>query len=174
MQKIGVFAGAFDPVHKGHSEFVAEVIAKYHLDKVFVLVEKNSRHKKLIAGYAHRKKMAGLAFSGAPKVQIYAHNFNYYPISNFLPRLKVENPRAKIYLLIGEDVAGHISSWRGAKHLLDGVEIIVAERNIPKSSSRISSLKIRNEIKAGRQTNGLDGKVLKYIKEHGLYTNSGE
>ena len=43
--RIGIYGGAFNPVHKGHVKLAEEVKAKAHLDKIIIMPSGQSPHK---------------------------------------------------------------------------------------------------------------------------------
>lgn len=167
--KIGVLAGAFDPIHEGHIDFIVSSINKYDLGIVFVLIENESIHKKIFASYEDRKKMIEIAINGNKKISIYETSAKTFPISNCLPEIKIQNPKSKIYLLIGSDVAEHITEWDGAKELLKEIELIVAKRGGGAKERLIRSGEIRDRIKNNIKPNGLSPEVLQHIQQNRLY-----
>lgn len=169
MAKIGIFAGAFDPIHLGHKRFVKDSIARYSLNQILVLIDRGSKHKNLIASYEHRKKMVEISLQSIAKVQIVEHNYKYDSISNFLPEAKKNFLHEQIFLLLGKDVYEHINSWDGAKNLLQNVQLVVAERDNALKYGKVSSLKIRNSLSTGHELHGLDKRVEKYITKTKLY-----
>lgn len=168
MKKIGVFAGVFDPIHIGHTEFIKQAVQDKKLDKVYLLVEKKPKYKNCIASYRHRRKMAELATADIPQVQIFEQAADTFPITSTMPRIRDENPSAKLFLLLGDDVAAHINEWQDRDALKD-VEMIVANRNREERYSKISSLKIRNQLKKSGQMPALHPDVLKYCQDKKLY-----
>lgn len=163
-----MLAGVFDPIHLGHINFIEQTIETHGLDKVLILIEKTPQFKKTFAGFEHRKKMVELATTHNPKIKIYDSEFNDFPITNCLPKIKANNPKAKLHLLIGEDVNKHIDKWEGSKELLKNVKVIVAERN-----DGITSGKIRHALSEKQKPEGLDNQVYEYIKNKKLYQDAG-
>ena len=86
-----------------------------------------------------------------------------------MPKIKRENPAAKIYLLIGSDVAEHIEGWEGSEELLSGVELVVAERSSAGGPKSITSGKIRISISNNEKPEGLTAETLQYIEDNRLY-----
>lgn len=166
---IGVIAGVFDPIHEGHVDFIFSSIDKYNLEKVFVLIEKESLHKKIFASHEDRKNMIKEAVARNKKISIYETDVDNFPISNCLPKIKIQNPKSKIHLLIGSDVAEHIDAWDGSEELLKGVELIVAKRGAGPQERLIRAGEIREQLKKGIKPKGLNPNVLKYIQQNHLY-----
>lgn len=169
MEKIGVIAGGFDPIHEGHVDFIKDSIIKYSLDKVFILIEKKSLHKKIFAPYEDRKKMVQLAISDDKKISIYETDFDNFPISNCLPKIKSQYPKSKIHLLIGSDVAEHIHNWEGSDELLEGVELIISQRQQGQEKRFFKSGEARAKVNEPGRPAELSDKVFKYIKNNKLY-----
>lgn len=168
MKNIAVMAGTFDPIHLGHVEFMKNAISFYSLDKLFLLVERSPKHKPVFADYKHRINMVKLAIKDQHKINIFESTCDNFPISNDLPIIKKTYPNAKIILLVGEDVKGHIHDWPNSDKLLEGVEIAVASRSSDETFSKLTSGKIRQNI---NQENivGLNKLVEQYIKFNDLY-----
>jgi nicotinate-nucleotide adenylyltransferase len=170
MKKIGVIAGAFDPIHSGHINFIDSSIKKYSLDKVFIIIEKESRFKQSFAEFSHRKKIVELSIKNKPEVELYQALSPSFPLSSTLPNIKYDFQDAKIYLLIGDDVKEHIKTWPNAEKLFQGVEYIVTKRkNGLGKYSRVSSGKVREQIKNGAVKADLGEEALDYCKSNNLY-----
>jgi nicotinate-nucleotide adenylyltransferase len=170
MKKIGVIAGAFDPMHSGHINFIDSSIEKYGLDKALVLIEQESKFKQSFAEFSHRKKIVELSIKDKPKMELYQAASASFPLSSTLPNIKSDFPEAKLYLLIGDDVAEHIKTWPDAEKLLNGVELIVTKRkNGSSEQSRVSSGKVREQIKTGADKVDIEKKALDYCKQNHLY-----
>ncbi len=169
MERIGIFAGVFDPIHLGHTAFIKKSATENKLDKVYILIEKTPRYKKCIAGYEHRKEMVRLAVSGLAGVSIYETATESFPISAAVPKIKKSKPGAEIFLLVGDDVKEHMSSWADSEWLLANTKLIVARRNGGGEYAAASSLKIRGKLRNKQQDVDLDNKVLKYCQSKKLY-----
>lgn len=164
MKKIGVLAGAFDPIHQGHLDFINRIVSEKSLNKIYLLVEKKPKHKPVFADYNHRMEMIELAVKNQAKIKVYDCQIENYLLSRCLPKIEKAEKPSQIYLLLGHDVAQHINSWENSSELLKGVELVVASRD-----DGITSGKIRNSLLGKQQPNGLDPAVLGYIKRHNLY-----
>lgn len=168
MKKIGVFAGVFDPIHLGHTEFIKQAIKTKKLDRVYLLVEENPKYKNCIAPYADRQEMARLATTDIGEAEVYEPSAKTFPITSTLPQIRDANPDGEIFLLLGDDVAAHINEWQDTQ-ALQGVELIVADRGLEDEYSKVSSLKIRNQLKDGTGNPALAPAVLEYCERNGLY-----
>jgi nicotinate-nucleotide adenylyltransferase len=167
-RKIGLFAGVFDPIHLGHTYFINQAIEDKGLDKVYVLIEREPRYKKCIAPYEDRKNMVELAIKYIQQAGIYEAASPSFPITSSLPDISKAEPDAKLYLLLGDDVAEHINEWQAAEILKD-VELVVVLRGRGGPKTELSSLKIRKQLAETGESAGLDARVLKYCLEKSLY-----
>ena len=66
--RVGIYPGAFDPVHKGHIAFALAAITAHQLDKVFFLPEPSPRHKQGVKALDHRVEMVRLATANDPRI----------------------------------------------------------------------------------------------------------
>lgn len=167
--KIGIFAGVFDPIHLGHTDFIARSIEENGLDKVYLLIEQEPKYKKCLAEYRHRKKMVELATSKIEQAEIYETDSKFFPITSSLPEIKKANPDSQIFLMLGDDVASHLKDWQDSEVLLNETELIIANRADNKPYSRASSLKVRNQLKDGITDPEISPEVLGYIRQNQLY-----
>lgn len=165
--KIGIIAGAFDPMHSGHLGFINESVRQYDLDEVLVLVEKKSKHKQSFADFEHRKKIVELSIADSPKIRLYEPASDSFPLSSTVPKIKSEFD-AEFYLLLGDDVGKHIWDWPDAKALFKDVELIVADRSQGRYGL-ISSGRVREQIKTGQQQVDMQEAALDYCRLNGLY-----
>ncbi len=152
----------------GHTDFIARAIKENDLDKVYVLVEREPKYKTCIAGYVDRLEMVKLAIAEISQAEIYESKAGSFPLTASLPEIKKSNPDAKLFILAGADVAKHINEWENARELLEGIELIVADRTESETYGRVSSLKIRRKITAGEKPELAQG-VLDYAQTRKLY-----
>lgn len=168
LKKIGVIAGVFDPMHNGHLQFIKDSIKKHDLDKVLILIEKRSKYKKSFASFAHRKKIGELSIKDVPAAELYETSSESYPISSTLPKIKKEF-KARIYLLIGDDVKQHIAGWPGSDYMLENIELVVANRDKYDKNGRVSSGKVREQIKSAAKNIDMQKDALNYCLNNKLY-----
>lgn len=128
MKKIGIFAGTFDPVHKGHIEFALAAAANAGLDTVIFLPERQPRGKDEVTDYDTRVGALKRAIAAIDKLRLWDFPETKFTVSETLPRISSKLPGAKLYLLIGSDVAKDISDWPKASELLKSAKLIVGLR----------------------------------------------
>lgn len=186
MKNIGIFAGSFDPVHKGHIAFSLEAIKQTSLDEVYFLPEIQPRGKEGITHVGHRVAMLNLALEPYEHLHVLELPDKQFTVTKTLPRLKQKFPAAKLFLLMGSDTAAGLPAWPNVGVLLNRLDVIVASRKggervkFPKlavelgdSIQNISSTHIRDSLNEGKQPNGLLESTQKYIEDNWLYVSSG-
>ncbi|CAN5439037.1 nicotinate (nicotinamide) nucleotide adenylyltransferase [soil metagenome] len=193
-QRIGIFSGTFDPVHKGHISFALQAIEAAGLDKVMFVPEPRPRHKHSVTHQSHRIAMIKLAIKAYPKLGLLELPDKQFNVATSLPRLIQKYPHAQLLMLIGTDVLSHISVWPHTKQLLKKVGLVIAVRgekderqafqllaNLPveppESHVLVSNFKlvaardIRDAIKAGDKPEGMLATVNRYAKDHWIYVS---
>jgi nicotinate-nucleotide adenylyltransferase len=188
MQKIGIFGGAFDPIHIGHIILAQDVWENVKLDKIIFLVNYKPPHKETYASFDDRFNMVKLATSG----------FEYFEASDFeavenivpsytvnvLEKLKEKLNEAEFYLIIGADQYQALPSWYNYNRLLEMVNFIVLKRPgwelkpifsekvifLDERLIDISSTEIRERVKQGKSIRFfVPERVSDYILKKGLY-----
>src|SRR3989344_222151 len=138
MQRIGILAGTFDPVHNGHIEFAKVSSQKFALDQVYFLPELKPRGKKTTAALNHRTEMLKRALESENNLELLQLDDERFSIDKTYQKLKEKFPTEKLVFLFGSDVAGNIPAWEGAGYL---GEVIIALRE----KAPVSELKTRLE-----------------------------
>jgi nicotinate-nucleotide adenylyltransferase len=129
MVRVGIFAGAFDPVHRGHIAFALAAAARCQLDKVVLLPERSPRGKLGVSDFKHRLRMARLAVRPHRKLTVLALDDTQFTTDATLPQLSQRYPGAELVLLIGSDVARSFGfRWPGLERLLCAVELAISLR----------------------------------------------
>lgn len=178
MKKIGIFAGTFDPVHKGHISFAREAAKACALDKVFFVAERNPRNKASVTDLAHRVKMLELATTSYDDLEVLELPDAQFTVFQTLPKLQEKFAGAEMIFLLGSDVAKNLARWKNIEQLLSNVKFAIAVRskdkgiNIPNSSILITTPHTHisaSQIRSGQAKESIDPAVQKYISRHGIY-----
>lgn len=195
--KIGIFGGAFNPVHNGHLNIAAAFYEDLKLDKMLLIPTANPPHKSgagLLSG-DDRINMLRLAIENKPyeisTIEFERNDKSY--TYNTLLELKRLYPEADLFLIIGADQIINFEKWYRYSDILDMVTLCASAREseeekqiIIKSAQRlgiqdrfymsgravlrVSSSDIRDKIKNGSDVSKLlPKKVFDYISEKGLY-----
>ena len=192
MQKIGLFFGTFDPIHKGHLH-LAEYYANYtDLDSViFVITPQNPfKQNSKILSNKNRLELVSLAIKSNPKLQVSSIEFGL-PTPNYtiqtLKKIKTQHPKDNFVLILGEDNLSSFDKWKDYRNILSDYELYVYPRRNNKAIAKnlqghpkikrnsapqieISSSEIREGIKSGKDLSRLIPKsIWSLIKKKGFY-----
>jgi len=195
--RVGIYPGAFDPVHDGHLAFAEAAMAQFGLDKVFFLPEPKPRHKQAVKALQHREAMVQLATKPNPKLGVIRLEQARFTVQETWPLLTSRFTGAELYMLLGSDVAQRLASWphideliksaphfvvalRGADkpHVNAMIETMQKTTKLPFKYSLLepnyplySSGKIRLSLKRGHTPRSLRPAVVEYIRANNLYSS---
>ena len=146
-QRIGVLGGAFDPPHRAHIALAQVALEQLQLDALRIIPTGQAWHKpRPLSAAAHRLAMAQLAFASLGPVQVDARETERsgpsYSVDT-LRELQAEFPDADLFLILGQDQAQALPTWRQADEVCKLATICVAERPIPMRPEAQFSLKFR-------------------------------
>ncbi|MEO0075290.1 MAG: nicotinate-nucleotide adenylyltransferase [candidate division WOR-3 bacterium] len=185
--KIGIFGGAFNPIHLGHLISIEEVREKLSLDKVLFIPTYKPPHKKSLIDYQHRCNMVKLAIKNNPYFELCEIEKERRGVSftiNTLKELRKKYPKDTLYLIIGSDQYAVLNTWKQAALLNQYAKIVVMIRpgwqkvkkdltdvffvNI--SQIDIASRKLREDIKNRNSIKyKVSENVYEYINKNKLY-----
>lgn len=197
--RIGIYGGAFNPVHKGHVKLAEEIKIKAELDKIIIMPSGVSPHKSscgLIDSY-HRLEMCRLAFNGdcyeVSDIEIQRQGKSY--TVNTVTELKKIYPDDELFLIMGSDMLLCFDRWYRYEDILSMVTICATtrqgdtsldelkkySRDVLKKETLIidfepfecSSTKVRSALLSGEDISSFVGEnIMDYIKDNSLYTDS--
>ena len=132
-ERIGVFGGTFNPIHKGHVRAALEVQKIFLLDKVLLIPSYIPPHKETpdIAPPSDRLQMVEMAVASYPQfipcpVEIEAKGKSYSILT--LAKLKKQYPDALMFFILGVDAFLEMGTWRDYEKLLEQCHFIVISR----------------------------------------------
>lgn len=195
--KIGLYGGAFNPVHNGHLALAEHFKNALELERLIFIPTHVPPHKSvdgLVSG-EHRINMLSLALSGLDYCSVSDIEFRREGKSytyDTVCELKKIYPDDEFFLIVGADQYFDFQKWYRADELLRQVTVCSAARennqyrqmleykskhdNMQNTVvcnfdvTEISSSKIRNMISTGQSvTEFVPDSVLRYIKENNLY-----
>ncbi len=113
--KLGIYGGAFNPIHNGHVIIAIEVLERLNLDKLIVVPTYNPPHrsKEDFAPYEYRKRWAEIVFKGERRIFISDYEKEKGGISYSIDTVKYysEEYSVKPFFIIGEDSAINFDKW---------------------------------------------------------------
>jgi nicotinate-nucleotide adenylyltransferase len=189
--RLGVLGGTFDPPHVGHLLAASDAFEALALDKLLFVPAKVPPFKSrtVQASPDQRQKMLELTIGDDPRFEASRIELDRDGLSftvDTLEALAMETPGISLFMLIGEDLATQIASWRDAARIVDLATIVVLVRAAVGTQStlestlpmtrlatrriELSSTEIRERVKAGRSIHGfVTDAVAAFINAAGLY-----
>ncbi len=194
MSKVGIFSGAFDPIHAGHIAFALAAIQQAELNEVYFLVEPQPRNKSGVTHLAHRHAMIKLAIAPHPSLKLIDLPDKQFSVVKTLPRLHQHFPFDELYFLAGSDLLEHMSKWPLVDRMLADMGLVIAFRSsaatktadklvgkLPAPAKElhvltspmptVSSGTIRRAVAQGQPAEGLLTSIQPYIASHWLYSS---
>ena len=190
--RIGIYGGSFNPIHQGHTQLAASIVAQGLVDELWLLVSPLNPLKQDatsdIAEYEHRLKMAELATEGIEGVRVSDFE-RHLPLPSYtittLGALSTAYPQHEFVLVIGADNWERFPHWYHADDIIKKYGILIYRRSgcdiskatLPSSVQvvntplyDVSSTQIRKSVKRGHMMRKwLDEKVIAYIRKNNLY-----
>ncbi len=130
--KIGIFGGAFNPIHYGHLRSAEEVFEIFSLDKIlFVPDGKPPFRKSELTEARHRYKMVNSALKDNPYfktsgIEIKTQGKSY--TVNTISRLKKKYKNAEFFLILGIDAFLDLPEWKQPEKIIGLTNLIVISR----------------------------------------------
>ncbi|UCE39924.1 MAG: nicotinate-nucleotide adenylyltransferase [Candidatus Aminicenantes bacterium] len=132
-ERIGIFGGTFNPIHKGHVKAALEVQKTFLLNKVLMIPSYIPPHKGTpdIVPPSKRLQMVKLAAASYPQfipspVEVEAKGKSYSILT--LEKLKQQFPDALMFFILGVDAFMEIDTWREYKKVLEQCHFVVISR----------------------------------------------
>lgn len=195
MKKIGIYIGAFDPIHDGHIKFAQDALNTHSLDKLYFLVEPTPRHKQGVKALNHRVNMAVLEVATNPKFGTIVPK-SKISLDNYIKFLQVRFLDHKLALIIPETALKrffHLPNLLSynfinmeimvglSKQTPDEINLrlrLLSETsglkfkysNFRVKSNQINSNEIKRKLKQGIKPDEISKAVFDYIIKQKLYT----
>ena len=115
MLRVGIYGGAFAPIHNGHVAAVKEFMRQMWLDVLFVIPTGTSPHKQIDRGAsdADRLEMCRLAFEGVEGVIVSDIEIRRQGKSYTVDTLRsLAGDDRRLFLLCGTDMILTLDSWK--------------------------------------------------------------
>lgn len=189
-ERIGVYGGTFDPIHKTHLSIARAAREFTHLDRVLFVVSARPPHKRRgpYATPEERYAMVEAAVLDEPGMEASRLEMDRGGVSYThatLMELTSQYPEAELYLIVGLDSLVDLPRWRNAAGILALSRLLVAPRPEPRAvppelegryellpfePTRVSSTEVRKRVAAGEPIGDLaPPAVERVIRERGIY-----
>ncbi|HSX44208.1 MAG TPA: nicotinate-nicotinamide nucleotide adenylyltransferase [Candidatus Saccharimonadales bacterium] len=192
--RVGIFAGTFDPVHKGHITFALKAAESADLDEVYFLPEIVPWRKTAPTHISHRLAMLQLATRAHSKLNVLELPDKKFDMVHTWPKLKKRFRGSKLLLIVGSDVFSHMPEWPHVKQLFDDAGVVVGTRGqrdialtlrgmvdlnralwemhiVETDHPTTSSKLIRTSVAHGLESDMTLRSVQRYIAENWLYVD---
>jgi nicotinate-nucleotide adenylyltransferase len=193
-ERIGIYAGTFDPVHTGHVTFALQSLKAANLDKVYFLPERRPRDKQHVEHFGHRVAMLHRALAPHPQFEVLELVDVSFSVERTLPKLQRRFKDSELVFLFGSDVLPGLQAWPKAGRLLANNELVIGLRHQDNRGSMrhiieawptqpktltmfdsyapdISSGRVREALRQRKPARGLLTSVERYSDRHWLYVS---
>jgi len=139
-RRIGIYGGAFNPPTKGHQHVIEAVLSLNVVDEIWVVPSFRHYHGKDMESYQHRMVMCSRAFMHLHTVldmgidgalNELVNDYDGSMIS-MLDGMRKHDNDAEYHLIIGQDNADTIHTWKNGTDLINNEKFIIVPR--PNSS----------------------------------------
>jgi nicotinate-nucleotide adenylyltransferase len=188
-ERVGIFGGTFDPIHRAHLVVADSVRTALGLDRVLLVVANEPWQKEdgPVAPAEDRYAMVAAAAGDWPglepsRIEIDRGGPSY--TIDTVRELKARDPDVELFLVVGSDVAAELDSWKEVAALRDSVTLAVVRRpgtrspvppgwkvlEVPVAPFDVSSTELRRRLGAGQPVDDLvPDAVIRCIERRGLY-----
>ena len=130
--RVGIFGGAFNPIHTGHLFIAKEAKRIFSLSKVtFIPTGNPAFQKEGLLDKNIRTKLVELSISGNKDFDFSLYEIKKNTTSYFIETLnyfKELYPEKEFFTILGEDAFLKFHLWREPKEILKKTNLIVAKR----------------------------------------------
>ena len=191
--RLGFLGGTFDPPHIGHLLAASDAYEALELDKLFFVPAGVQPFKVGLvqATPQQRLRMIALTIAADPRfgvetVEIHRKGLSY--TVDTLAHFATAYAHASRFLLVGEDLAGQLATWREPERIAELAQIVVLTRGgetpartcddgaalpmtrIATRQIDVSSTEVRARVRAGKSIHGfVTDAVADFIRSAGLY-----
>lgn len=144
--RLGIFGGAFDPIHNGHLLLAEQCREQCQLDAVWFVPTKIPPHKEAdsLSPDADRVEMLKLATAGRPEFIVSEIELQREDVSwtvDTLRQLRSEHPEDDLFLLIGADSLRDFPTWKEPDEIAKLAIVVAVNRGEASLDELTSGLK---------------------------------
>jgi nicotinate-nucleotide adenylyltransferase len=133
-ERVGLFGGTFNPVHRGHIQVALDVLQRVDLDKIYIIPSALPPHKSKgkLAPIQDRLAMVRMAIAENPRLEICASEINRagpsYSIDTVQHCKAMLGPGGRTFFILGVDAFVEIDTWKAFDRLFDETAFVVMSR----------------------------------------------
>jgi nicotinate-nucleotide adenylyltransferase len=140
MQRIGIYSGTFDPIHKGHIGLALSAIESCNLDSVVFVPEKIPRNKHCVTEFSIRMHEITNSLKPHHGLKVHDIGVDQFTVKPAIAVLQKQFPDTKITMLIGSDVAMHLHQWKDLALLLRTFSLAIGMRETETKQQVITTM----------------------------------
>jgi nicotinate-nucleotide adenylyltransferase len=131
--RLGIFGGAFDPIHNGHLLLAEQCREQCQLDEVWFVPTNIPPHKKAgsLSPDTDRVEMLKLATAGRPEFVVSEIELNREDVSWTVDTLRLlhdERPDDELFFLIGADSLRDFPTWKEPEAIAELASVVAVNR----------------------------------------------
>ena len=139
-KRIGIYGGAFDPLHNGHIKPIDQVFREHDLDRIhFIPTNISNSEKKIFASHVDRLEMLNIGLNNPAYIaddrEIIRKGISY--TIDTIESVIEEYRGVNIYLIIGSDILPTLNKWKDFNNIMLLCNIIVLARMTKNNDSLI-------------------------------------
>ena len=139
-KRIGIYGGAFDPLHNGHIKPIDQVFREHDLDRIhFIPTNISNSEKKIFASHVDRLEMLSIGLNNSAYIaddrEIIRKGISY--TIDTIESVIEEYRGVNIYLIIGSDILPTLNKWKDFNNIMLLCNIIVLARMTKNNDSLI-------------------------------------
>lgn len=132
-KRIGIFGGAFNPIHCGHLMIAENARDQFNLTKIIFMPSGQSptENKAALAPAKQRLEMIRLAIADHPQFELSDYEIKAGGTSytyRTLEHRRAEHPDEELYFIIGGDSLAYFSNWRYPERILKAAVVLATGR----------------------------------------------
>ena len=149
--RIGIYGGAFNPLHTGHIHAARQAAEALRLDKLLMIPDRIAPHKEIPSGSPtpeQRLQMLQLAVAGEPGIEVSdielkreGPSYTYLTVEE----LREIYPDAKLYLIMGTDMFLSFHTWKNPDRITAQATLAVMYRGDKGERTAIDAKKAKME-----------------------------
>ena len=188
--RLGVFGGAFNPVHTGHLVLASECRDQLDLDAVWLVPSGTPPHKQPgeLADAQARVEMLELATAGDPGLVVSRIEIDREGTSFTVDTLEAiagDQPDCELFLMLGADSVTDLVNWHRPERICELASVVAVNRgestgevlvegcrieHVTMPALDIASSSIRQRIRNGRVIRHLVPRAVEaYLVQHDVY-----
>lgn len=133
-ERVGLFGGTFNPIHRGHIQVALDVLQRVHLDKIYIIPSALPPHKSKgkLAPIQDRLAMVRMAIAENPRLEICESEINRagpsYSIDTVQHCKATLGAGGRTFFILGVDAFLEIDTWKAFDSLFDETAFVVMSR----------------------------------------------